>query len=90
LSLFLEPLLVQVRWPAVKDDRRCPICGRGVLRELGPEADAIQGPKTQQRQTYSCGHEIAEPPLEATAEDDRLEVERRATHDTVDPPPDPS
>jgi hypothetical protein len=72
---------------AVKDEHRCPVCGVGVLQELGPEADAVQGPGTRQRQTYSCGHDVAEPPLGATARDRRLEVERRATEDTVDPPP---
>jgi hypothetical protein len=92
LSLFL----VRVSRPvpgtvaAVKDEHRCPVCGKGVLQELGPEADAVQGPETRQRQTYSCGHDVAEPPLEATATDHRLEVERRATEDTVDPPPEAS
>jgi hypothetical protein len=92
LSLFLARVLLARSGTvaAVKDEHRCPICGQGVLQELGPEADAVQGPETRQRQTYSCGHDVAEPPLEATARDRRLEVERRSTDDTVDPPPEAS
>ena len=74
----------------MKDDLHCPVCGEGILQELGSEADAVQGPETRQRQTYSCGHDVAEPPLEATATNEGLEVERRATKDTVDPPPETS
>jgi hypothetical protein len=92
LSLFLVRVVLARSGTvaAVKDEHRCPICGQGVLQELGPEADAVQGPETRQRQTYSCGHDVAEPPLEATARDRRLEVERRSTEDTVEPPPEAS
>jgi hypothetical protein len=92
LSLFLVRVLLARSGTvaAVKHEHRCPICGQGILQELGPEADAVQGPETRQRQTYSCGHDVAEPPLETTARDRRLEVERRSTEDTVDPPPEAS
>ena len=92
LSLFLvrASRAVPGTVVAVKDEHRCPVCGEGVLQELGPEADTVQGPETRQRQTYSCGHDVAEPPLEATARDRRLEVERRSAEDTVAPPPEAS
>ncbi|HEX9374630.1 MAG TPA: hypothetical protein VGB19_00085 [Actinomycetota bacterium] len=66
-------------------EKRCPVCGRGVLRHLGPErGDEIQRPESPILETYTCGHEVAEPPL-ATADADRLEVERRESEDTVPP-----
>ncbi len=67
-------------------ERRCPVCGRGVLRHLGTEAgDRQQQPESPIIETYTCGHEVSEPPL-ATADADRLEVERRESEDTVEPP----
>ena len=65
------------------DERRCPICGRGILKHLGPEAGGTpQQPESPILETYTCGHEVPEDPLE-TADADRLEVERRMSEETV-------
>ena len=47
------------------DAKRCPVCGRGVLVDLGFDADPPGGPETPQQQPdarqverYSCGHEV--------------------------------
>jgi hypothetical protein len=67
------------------DDKRCPVCGEGVLSHLGTEApDAPQDVDSPIFETYTCGHEVAEPLLE-TADADRLEVERRGSPETADP-----
>jgi hypothetical protein len=67
------------------DEKRCPICGEGVLRHLGTEtAEASQDVDSPILETYTCGHEVAEPPLE-TADADRLEVERRSSPEAADP-----
>ena len=69
------------------EDRRCPICGEGVLKHLGTEAPREdQQPDSPILETYSCGHTVTEPALE-TADAERLEVERRRAEDVVDPPP---
>jgi hypothetical protein len=73
----------------VTDDKRCPICGEGVLQHLGTE-----GPRDVQEQradtpileTYTCGHTVTEPGLD-TADSEILEVERRQSADVVDPLP---
>ena len=70
-------------------DKRCPICGKGILQHLGTE-----GPGEEQEQraespileTYSCGHTVTEPDLE-TADAEVLEVERRTAEEVVDPLP---
>jgi hypothetical protein len=70
---------------AEETERRCPVCGRGVLRHLGSEeSDRMQRPESQIIETYTCGHEVTTPPL-ATADSERMEVERRTSEDTVEP-----
>ena len=70
---------------AVSEERRCPICGQGVLKHLGTEAGRdLQEPESPIRETYTCGHEVLGPTL-GTADADRLEVERRRTDETIDP-----
>jgi hypothetical protein len=70
---------------AEETERRCPVCGKGVLRHLGSEeADRMQRPESQIVETYTCGHEVTTPPL-ATADAERLEVERRESQETVEP-----
>jgi hypothetical protein len=65
-------------------EQRCPVCGEGVLQDLGSEdRDSMQRPESPLIETYTCGHEVTTPPL-ATADADRLEVERRTSRDTVD------
>lgn len=69
----------------MSDDLRCPVCGKGTLRHLGTESDErMQDAASAIKETYTCGHEVAEPSL-ATADAERLEVERRASDETVDP-----
>jgi hypothetical protein len=65
-------------------EQRCPVCGEGVLQHLGSEDEGMQRPESPIINTYSCGHEVTTPPL-ATADADRLDVERRQSADTVDP-----
>jgi hypothetical protein len=72
-------------------EQRCPVCGEGVLQHLGSEdSDRMQRPESPLIETYTCGHEVTTPPL-ATADADRLEVERRTSEETADaaegPPP---
>jgi hypothetical protein len=68
----------------VSEERRCPICGKGVLKHLGTEAgDDQQEPDSPIRETYTCGHEVEGPTL-ATADAERLEVERRESEETVE------
>jgi hypothetical protein len=73
--------------------KRCPECDRGTLvdityregRAAGTDAE-VQSPETRQVETYSCGHEVVGPRLDATAAEDALEVERRTAKETVDRP----
>ena len=66
-------------------EKRCPICGEGVLQHLGTEAsDHVQRAETPILETYSCGHTVTEGSL-ATADAERLEVERRTSEDVVPP-----
>lgn len=66
------------------NERRCPICGEGVLQHLGTEdADSVQRSESPILETYTCGHEVGEPSL-ATADAEALEVERRSSEDTAD------
>ena len=66
-------------------EKRCPVCERGVLRHLGTEAGKRdQQPESPILETYTCGHEVREDPLE-TADADRLEVERRTSGETATP-----
>jgi hypothetical protein len=69
-------------------DKRCPICGKGVLQHLGSEMGESdqQQPETPILETYSCGHTVTEGSL-ATADAERLEVERRTGEDVTDQPP---
>ena len=49
---------------AEENERRCPVCGKGVLRHLGSEeADRMQRPESPIVETYTCGHEVTTPPL---------------------------
>jgi hypothetical protein len=68
-------------------ERRCPVCGTGVLADIdfGGE-DLFQDPKSQQVDVYSCGHEVERAPLES-ADPERLDVERRSSEETAAPTP---
>jgi hypothetical protein len=66
------------------NERRCPVCGEGVLQHLGSEdSEQLQQPESAIIETYSCGHEVTSAPL-ASADADRLEVERRSSEDSAD------
>jgi hypothetical protein len=70
----------------METERRCPVCGRGVLRDLGTEDPGLmQVPESRPLESYTCGHEVAGPPLASTSRSDDLEVERREAPDTVEP-----
>jgi hypothetical protein len=75
-----------------RDDVRCPTCGIGVVADIAYDAGTAReempphDPSARQLTTYSCGHQVLGPRLE-TADPERLDVERRATEETVDPLP---
>jgi len=72
----------------VGEEKRCPICGKGVLKHLGPETSSeMQRPEASILETYSCRHTVTEGSL-ASADAERLEVERRSGEDVTDTPPD--
>ena len=73
------------------DTLRCPVCGVGVVVDLAFDErtdgrEPKQDPRAREIVTYSCGHEALGPDL-ATADPERMEVERRTSEDTVDPTP---
>jgi hypothetical protein len=74
--------------PRTVDERRCPVCGRGVLADIdfGGE-ELFQDPESRQVDAFTCGHEVERAPLEV-ADADRLDVERRSSDDTTAPTPD--
>lgn len=72
---------------------RCPVCGEGVVTVIAfdgvPRSEETGGQQTadsREVQTFSCGHEVLGPSL-ASADQERLDVERRDSQDTVDPLP---
>ena len=71
---------------SASEDKRCPVCGQGILQHLGSEAgNREQQPDSPIIETYSCGHEVGEDRL-ATADAERLEVERRRSEETAERP----
>ncbi len=69
---------------------RCPVCGVGTLTditfdEVSDSSEPVQTADSRQVSTYSCGHRERGTSL-ATADEDRLDVERRGSDETVDPP----
>jgi hypothetical protein len=70
---------------------RCPVCGQGTVADIAYDADPprrepTQRPDSRELFTYSCGHEVVGNSPLSTADEDRLEVERRNSEETVDPP----
>jgi hypothetical protein len=70
---------------------RCPICGRGELKDLVFDGGTgeLEGIPTQladssEVDVYTCGHEVTGASLARA--DRSLHVERRASEDTVPPP----
>jgi len=75
-------------------DMRCPRCGDGVVTDIAfdeaaPSGARVQEPQARQITTFSCGHVQVGLPL-ASADADRLDVERRTPEETVTPPTDPA
>jgi hypothetical protein len=69
-------------------DRRCPVCGEGVLADIDFGGDELfQDPESRQVDVYTCGHEVERARLES-ADADRLDVERRRSEETAAPTPD--
>ncbi|HYJ60700.1 MAG TPA: hypothetical protein VE032_04465 [Actinomycetota bacterium] len=69
---------------------RCPVCGRGTLVDvafdLNADGEVEQRADSREVDSYTCGHEVPGPSL-ASADPDRLSVERRSSEETVDPSP---
>jgi hypothetical protein len=70
---------------------RCPICGRGELKDLTFDGGTgeLEGTPTQladssEVDVYTCGHEVTGASLARA--DRSLHVERRESQDTVSPP----
>jgi len=73
------------------DELRCPVCGKGVVQDLGFDAAAttddgrpVQDPEAREWVRFTCGHQAEGSKLE-TADQERLDVERRSSEDTTDP-----
>ena len=70
-------------------DATCPVCGIGSLADIAYDAEPTsdepsQGSESRQVTVYSCGHRVGGPRLDS-ADEDRLDVERRTSEETVDP-----
>lgn len=70
-------------------DPTCPVCGIGSLADIAYDVDPTgnepaQGSDSRQVTVYSCGHRVGGPRLDS-ADEDRLDVERRTSEETVDP-----
>jgi hypothetical protein len=71
-----------------QSDRRCPVCGKGILADIDFGGDELfQDPESRQVDVFTCGHEVPRVPLE-TADPERLDVERRSSEETAAPTPD--
>ena len=66
----------------------CPICGQGTVADIAYDVDPAsrepaQRADSQEMTVYTCGHRVPGPPL-STADEQRLDVERRKSKETVD------
>ena len=72
------------------DQKRCPVCGRGVFTDVVYEDREPAGTKLRltgdsyEVLMFSCGHEVRGTPL-ATADADRLTVEARDSEEATYP-----
>lgn len=69
----------------------CPVCSRGTITDIVYDAvpgsrEPVQRADGTELVIYSCGHRVPGPSL-ASADQDRLDVERRTSSETVDPGP---
>jgi hypothetical protein len=73
---------------AGRDDLRCPVCGKGVLRDIAYDENPTdpegikQAPESVEVLTFTCGHEVEAHRLEEAARRDP-NVERRESDETV-------
>ena len=72
------------------DERHCPVCGKGVLVDIGfdagrdnPEGAIKQQSDSRQLESYSCGHQVGGDRL-SVADGDRLDVERRTADEGIE------
>jgi hypothetical protein len=68
---------------------RCPVCGKGSFVDIAYDVDPAsrepaQRADSREMVTYSCGHAVSGPSL-ASADQEELNVERRASEDTIAP-----
>lgn len=68
--------------------RTCPLCSVGTVTDITHDLDPASLEPAQRAESrelivYSCGHRVPGPSL-ASADEERLEVERRSSEDTVD------
>ena len=74
--------------PPQDDERRCPVCGQGVVADIDFGGDELfQDPESRQVDVFTCGHEVERARLEV-ADADRLDVEQRTSEETAAPTPD--
>ncbi len=69
----------------------CPVCSRGTVADIVYDAvpgsrEPVQRSDGTQLVIYTCGHRVPGPALD-TADQERLDVERRTSAETVDPGP---
>jgi hypothetical protein len=77
---------------SVEHERRadpCPICGIGTVADIVYDTNAtrqepVQGSESSEEVVYSCGHRVTGSRLDS-ADEERLDVERRTSDETVDP-----
>jgi len=70
-------------------DGVCPVCGKGTMVDLVYDAypssrEPVQRADSRELTEFSCGHRVVGPSL-ASADEERLDVERRTSDETVDP-----
>ncbi len=75
--------------PRRGSDVRCPLCGEGVLGDIGYDwgrdgSAPKQTADSRELLTFSCGHSVEARALAEAARDDP-NVERRHSPDTIEP-----
>jgi hypothetical protein len=76
-------------YTAPDEQRTCPECGVGTLADIvydvdGASREPAQRSDSRQMALYSCGHRVEGSRLDS-ADEERLDVERRGSAETVDP-----
>lgn len=68
---------------------RCPVCSRGTIADIDHDVDParrepVQRSDSRELVSYSCGHQVLGASI-ASADTERLTVERRTSDESVDP-----